>query len=82
MQIGKNRAPGQHRHGARRCAECVKASSICHAVVGGEEGRVLRDLQNYEQTLTVHRKLKPDDLETLGKMSVPEARIVPVSWMI
>ena len=48
----------------------------------GGEGRVLRDLQNYEQTLTVHRKLKPDDLETLGKMSVPEARIVPVSWMI
>ena len=48
----------------------------------GGEGRVLRDLQNYEQTLTVHRKLKPDDLETLGKMSVPEARIVPASWII
>ena len=48
----------------------------------GGEGRVLRDLQNYEQTLTVHRKLRPDDLETLGKMQVPEARIVPASWII
>ena len=49
---------------------------------GGEEGDVLRDLQNYEQTLTVHRKIKPDDLETLGKMTVPEARIVPAPWII
>ena len=49
---------------------------------GAEEVRVLRDLQNYEQTLTVHRKLRPDDLETLGKMQVPEARIVPASWII
>ena len=48
---------------------------------GGEEGDVLRDLQNYEQTLTVHRKIKPDDLETLGKMQVPEARIVPAPWI-
>ena len=60
------------------CQNCAHLSRIGR----GEEGRVLRDLQNYEQTLTVHRKLKPDDLETLGKMSVPEARIVPVSWII
>ena len=48
---------------------------------GGEQGSVLIDLQYYEQTLTVRRKIKPDDLETLGNMQMPETRIAPAPWI-
>jgi hypothetical protein len=47
---------------------------------GGANAAILRDLEKYERTLTVRRKLNPDDLELLAKVDIVQApKIVPVT---
>ena len=56
-----------------------KISAFVQKWSGGAEGQVLKNLSEYEMTLQVRRKVKPDDLEKLA-IDMPESRIVPVPW--
>ena len=57
---------------AKKLAEFVRAWS------GGEDGFILKDLEAYERTLKVKRKLYPHDLQLLGKIDFMDgSRYVP-----
>ena len=57
---------------ARKLAEFVRAWS------GGEDGHILRDLEGYERTLKVKRKLYPHDLLAISKIDfIDGPRYIP-----
>lgn len=57
-----------------------KLVAFVRAWSGGIGGEVLKELESYEKTLTVRRKLAFDDLEALSKLELVQApRIVPAT---
>ncbi len=49
---------------------------------GGSSGLILKELESYERTLTVRRKLQPEDLDAIAKVDLAHIpRYVPVAWI-
>ena len=49
---------------------------------GGGAGLILKELEAYERTLTVRRKLQPEDLDAIAKADLAHIpRYVPVAWV-
>ena len=61
-QAAIGRGPG-YAATARKFGDFVRAWS------GGEDGRILRELEAFEKTLQVKRAIAPDDLQLLGKVA-------------
>ena len=64
--------------------EADRIDDICSFVCkwsGGDDGHILQNLEDYEKTLNVRRKIRSDDLGKLASCDLDDApHIVPVAW--
>ena len=64
--------------GADFFEDAKKLSEFVRVWSGGEDGHILKDLESYERTLKVKRKLYPHDLQSLSKLDFVDApRYIP-----
>ena len=65
----------QGNGGSQYLPQCKQLITFVQAWSGGVDGKILQDLEHFERSCNMKRKLAPADLETLGKVDMMHASI-------